>query len=133
MEQNQKEHENAVKTKFPKTAAIIIVALLAFSVYSLARISSLNKELAQVNKPAQSENPKQKNLAFALMFIDKVLESDKEVDFETRLELENSVRGLNDKDILLQWQKFTSAKNESDAQGEVKNLLRLVIQKAQAN
>jgi hypothetical protein len=69
---------------------------------------------------------------FLKLFIDKVLKADKEIDFETRLQLENGVRDLNDKEILAAWQKFTASKTEQEAQLEVNNLLTLLVGKLEA-
>ena len=73
-----------------------------------------------------------KVLEFAKMFIDKVLKADKEVDFETRLKLETAVRNLSDEEILVQWQKFTEAKTEIQAQAGVKTLLEILVNKIKA-
>ncbi|MFA4818009.1 MAG: hypothetical protein WC608_04795 [Parcubacteria group bacterium] len=85
--------------------------------------------MAAVKDTAKAQKANGQVLAFANLFIEKVLQSGKEVDFETRLDLENSVRDLNDKEILAQWQKFTQAKDQAGAQNEVKNLLKLLVQK----
>jgi CRISPR/Cas system endoribonuclease Cas6 (RAMP superfamily) len=63
--------------------------------------------------------------------IEKVLKAEKEVDFETRLKLENAVREINDKEILNQWIKFTESKTEDEAQNNIKNLLDLLVDKIQ--
>lgn len=66
-------------------------------------------------------------MVFTELFVEKVLKTGKEVDFETRLQLENSVRELNNAEILNQWQKFIESKTEADAQIEVRNLLEILI------
>jgi hypothetical protein len=71
----------------------------------------------------------QKVLNFTKLFITKVLKSDGEVSFDDRLQLENSVRDINDKTIFDQWQKFVNAKTALEAQIEVKNLLELLVNK----
>jgi len=53
------------------------------------------------------------------------------LDFETRLSLENSVRDLNDPEIMAEWQNFTNSKTEADAQTSVKTLLGILISKIQ--
>ena len=74
-----------------------------------------------------------KYLDFLKMFIRLVIKSDKEVDFETRWKLENSVRELadeySDPQILLQWQKFVASTNETEAQKNVKDLLAMLVDK----
>jgi len=61
--------------------------------------------------------------------IEKVLKAETEVDFETRLKLENAVRNLEDKEILARWSKFIESKTEAGAQEEVKNLLEALVNK----
>lgn len=63
------------------------------------------------------------------MFINDVLKSEGEVNFETRLKLENAVRNLQDEEILAQWQKFTNTQKEADAQTEVKVFLEMLVNK----
>lgn len=68
---------------------------------------------------------------FTGMFIEKVLQADAEVNFETRLSLENAVRDLKDEEIMAEWQNFTSTKTEIEAQNSVKRLLSVLISKIQ--
>jgi len=87
--------------------------------------------LPQTQAQAQYTTPEVsgKVLSFAKLFIEKVLKAEGEIDFETRLELENAVRNIEDNDILFQWQRFVESETEEDAQVEVKNLLELLIDK----
>lgn len=73
-----------------------------------------------------------KVLSFAQLFVAHVLQAEREVDFETRLKLENAVRDLADDQILGQWQKFTDSQSELEAQREVKTLLGLLLSKIKA-
>ncbi len=77
----------------------------------------------------ETQKTNEKVLEFAKLFIEKVLKAKTEVDFETRLKLENAVRNLDDEEILVQWQKFTESKIEAEAQEEVKNLLEMLVNK----
>jgi len=70
-----------------------------------------------------------KVLNFTKLFIQKVLKAENEVSFGDRLELENAVRSINNKEILAQWKKFTECETEDQAQEEVKNLMDLLISK----
>lgn len=72
---------------------------------------------------------KERIVNFTKLFIKKVLVVEGEVDFETRLELENAVRALNDEEIKQQWQKFIESSSEEDAQGQVKVLLSLLMKR----
>ena len=110
---------------------IILVGVLAIgNVYFGMKAYSLSKELAISEADAASVHKNEKVIDFTRLFIEKVLNAEKEVDFETRLQLENVVRNLKDDQILASWQKFTASKTEAAAQSEVKILLRLLIGKA---
>jgi len=71
---------------------------------------------------------REKELEFARLFVDKVIQPDKEIDFETRLDLENRVRAFNSPAILERWSKFTNSQTEAEAQTEAKKLLLMLIQ-----
>lgn len=108
---------------------IIILGLLAGNVYWI-----LHNQWAATTAPVVSEVVvplNNKIVSFLKLFIDKVLKADKEIDFETRLQLENGVRNLEDKEVLAAWQKFTASKTEQEAQQEVNNLLTLLVNKLQ--
>src|SRR3989344_2385278 len=68
-----------------------------------------------------------KSFIFMQDFISNVIGSSTEVDFETRLRLENEVRAINDPDILSKWKAFIASKNESEAQGHVLSILQRLI------
>lgn len=68
---------------------------------------------------------------FMSLFIKEVLQSDQEVDFETRLSLENAVRDLKDEEIKKEWDDFTKSNSEIEAQNNVKSLLGVLIDKIQ--
>jgi len=89
---------------------------LGFIIYKDSQVDQQN----QVNK---------KFLDFRNMFEEKVLLSDKEIDFDTRLTLETAVRGLNNPAIFAQWQKFTNSQTKDDATTQAKALLELLINK----
>lgn len=107
----------------------IVIILLASNIFFAVKYSSTQKELQQVQAIANAKNTNDKVLNFTKLFVKQVLKAKKEIDFETRLKLENAVRDLNDKKILTQWQKFTESETEKEAQTEVKNLLEMLIDK----
>jgi hypothetical protein len=108
--------------------AIIIVLLLGNVFLGLKYLA--DKKEAQKSQAALFiQQTNDKVLSFTSLFIEKVLKADSEVNFETRLELENAVRNLGDQEILAQWQKFTEAQTQDEAQSEVKNLLGLLVEK----
>ena len=116
-------------TKQKTILIIIILLLLASNVFLGFKYFSVQKEVKQTQSTLEIQQTNEKILDFTKLFIKKVLKAETEIDFETRLQLENAVRNLDDEKILAQWQKFTESKTESDAQQEVKNLLELLINK----
>ena len=66
---------------------------------------------------------------FHEFFITSVLQTEGEIDFETRLQLEGMVRNLNDTEILTAWNNFVNAPSETEAQIELKDLLLVLVRK----
>lgn len=75
------------------------------------------------------EHHNDKVLDFTRMFVKQVLKSDTEVNFDTRLKLENAVRDIKDEKILAQWQAFVNSPDEAQAQRNVKELLDVLVDK----
>lgn len=117
----------------PKVLLLIVLAfaLLAGNVFLGIQYTASQKELKETQGALKVQNINGKTLAFTQLFIEKVLKSESEVDFDTRLQLENAVRGIGDEEILAQWQKFTESKTEAEAQQQVKNLLELLVRKVE--
>jgi len=112
-----------------KITLIIVLILLASTVFLGVRYSAAQKELRQTKAALETQKMNEKILDFTKLFIEKVLRAESEIDFETRLGLENAVRDIGDEEILAQWQKFTESKTEAEAQEEVKNLLEMLVDK----
>ena len=116
--------------KKQKTVSIIIVLiLLAGNAFFVFKYLEVQKELRETKIALENHQRNEEVLDFTNFFIEKVLKTETEVDFETRLKLENAIRDLDDEEILAQWQKFTESKTEADAQEEVKNLLEILVSK----
>ena len=113
----------------PKTTLIIMLILLAGNVFLGVKYFSVVKELRQTQTALQTQTTNEKVLEFSKLFIKEVLKAETEVNFDTRLKLENAVKNLGDEEILAQWQKFTESKTEAEAQKEVKNLLEMLMNK----
>ena len=130
-----KESNNMTQKKLffkSKTFCIIVIfVLLAGSIFlGISNLQMRHKlQTSQLEKINYSSN--QKILEFTESFIEKVLKNENEVDFETRLKLENMVRELDDRQILDNWNRFTASQTEDEAQTQVKNLLELLINKIQ--
>ena len=108
---------------------LIILILLLTAFFFVSKYFSLQKELKETKTFLETQKINEKTLEFAKFFTKNVLKAEKEVDFETRLKLENAVRNLNDEEILSQWQKFTESQTEIEAQNNVKDLLEMLINK----
>ncbi len=108
---------------------VVLGVLVIGNVYFFIQSRTLGTQLALVNSQIVSADIDQKVVNFLRMFIDGVLNSNKEVDFNERLKLENAVRDIKDEEILVQWNKFVNASTEIQAQTEVKNLLSLLMKK----
>ena len=108
---------------------IFIIALVVVFCVSLA----FNVYLIFMNVKNQNTlNQYQANrniMNFRNEFEEKILLSDQEVDFNTRLVLETGVRSLNDPEILKQWEVFTGSQTKDEATKQAKVLLELLIRK----
>lgn len=111
-------------------AGIIIIILVMAAVFFQLRYAQLNNEFERFQNSITLSTQDTQILQFADLFIDKVLKAQGEIDFETRLNLESAVRGLNDNEILAAWEAFTNAPTENAAQTAVKNLLSLLVKKS---
>ncbi len=102
-------------------ASLLVNGILAFLLFQNTRIIK-----AEDDKTQQSARV----LYFRNLFDEKVLLAEQEIDFNNRLVLETTVRGLNEPEILSQWEKFTNSSNEQDARVEAKKLIVLLIKKS---
>jgi len=116
--------------KQPKIIFIIaILILLAGNVFFAMQYMNAQSQFRDAQAALSAQKVNERTLAFTKLFIENVLQSDAEVDFDTRLLLENSVRAIGDEQILAQWVRFTESSTEVQAQAEVKTLLGLLVGK----
>ena len=119
-----------IKTRLGKLLAVLIIsALLAVASFGAKKYIETQKELLIAKEALKIQKINAKTLNFTKLFIKEVLKAKTEIDFETRLKLENTVRNIGDEEILKQWNEFLNSKTESEAQDRVKNLLDLLIGK----
>jgi hypothetical protein len=107
----------------------LIVVLAASNIFIAWKALAYREELKTEREAAKVKEANKQVAEFNQLFVEKVLNATGEIDFDTRLQLENAARAVGDKDILAQWQKFTDSKTEAEAQTEVKNLLSLLAKK----
>ncbi|MCF7865803.1 MAG: hypothetical protein K9M11_04880 [Candidatus Pacebacteria bacterium] len=112
-----------------KQILIIICGLLLitnfFLFYKYTATSNLLANIQVENKSKADES--QKFSVFLKLLVAKVLQTGGDVSFEDRLTLENSVRNLNDTEILSTWKNFVDSKDNDMAQKYLKNLLQLLV------
>ena len=119
-----------IKTRLGKLFAVLAVSvLLAAASLGAKKYIEIQKELLIAKEALKIQKINAKTLNFTKLFIKEVLKAKTEIDFETRLKLENTVRNIGDEEILKQWNEFLNSKTESEAQDRVKNLLDLLIGK----
>lgn len=113
-----------------RMAIIVTITLLAsLVVFLLIECFLFATDLKITKASLKEQEISGKSAYFANLFINKVLLSTGTIDFESRLQLENAVRDLNDKEILTQWQKFTNSQGDAETQKTVGNILKLLINK----
>ncbi|MBI4087638.1 MAG: hypothetical protein HY434_02300 [Candidatus Liptonbacteria bacterium] len=115
-----------------KALTIAVAILLIFGIFSVSQYFKLQRELksAQAEIALVKEGPSSMEvLDFARAFVEKVLRAKGEVSFETRLQLENMVRDLKDRELLDRWNAFVESQTETEAQEQVKLLLSLLLKK----
>ena len=110
---------------------IVFGTLLIAAVFFGLKYFTVSAELSELRSKESKVEMNEKVIDFTSMFVSKVLQADSEVDFETRLSLENAVRGLEDEEIMAEWQNFVGSKTEAQAQESVKSLLGLLVSKIQ--
>ena len=108
--------------------AILIFLIILFCA-SLAFNGWLAYQLSIVLHAYRVQQIDARILSFTSMFVEDVLMAHKEIDFDTRLSLETTVRSLNDQQIFDQWQRFTKAQTKEDSSNEAKILLDLLIKR----
>jgi hypothetical protein len=123
-----------------KIIITLIIGFIVMNIFLIYRYLLITQEIEKikVTRGLSEKNnvifPNTKNeriIYFLKLFIAKVLKAEGEVDFETRLKLENAVREIQDKEILNQWTKFTESKTEDEAQKNSKDLLEILVNKLQ--
>lgn len=115
------------------------IILIYYLNQSEKKINELNNELIALKSKRvvredeellESRTYSRKAIEFLHLFITKVLKAEKEIDFETKLELENRIRELQDREILDLWNKFINSKTEIEAQTNVKDLMEALTKKS---
>ena len=110
--------------------SLVVVVLLVLIIILGLRYFSLREELLSAQTRAEANEINREVLGFAGLFVRDVLQTEDEVDFETRLKLESAVRNLGDEEILTKWKSFIDSKDNNSAQKNVKDLLEILVDKS---
>ena len=115
-----------------KILSILVVILLIGNIifgwlYVSSKVTIRNLSTEVATHKVNSEV-----LLFTQLFVDKILHGSKEVSFEDRLQLENAVRDMNNKEIFDSWQTFTNAKTPTEVQQDFYILFHLLLGKVQS-
>lgn len=105
--------------------ALVIILLLS-NVYFVAKYWDSRFVLEPC---VETQRVNGRIVAFAKLFIAKILKAEKELDLETLLELENAARATGDGELRAQWQKFLKTSTVEEAQQEIQNFLEMVVNK----
>jgi hypothetical protein len=89
----------------------------------------LNSKLQKIEKRVVIQSANTKILSFLKLIVNKVLLGSGQVSFNDRLQLENTVRDINDQKIFAQWQKFTESQSDKDTQQNLGTLFNLLLEK----
>lgn len=108
---------------------IFILILLAGNVYLGIQCFLYKSDLDKIQKNIIAQQINEKNLSFAKLLVEKILQGGSVVSFEDRLKLENAVRDLNDQEIFSQWQKFTNSKSDQETQQTIGVLFNSLLNK----
>lgn len=108
---------------------IVITILVAGNIFFGVKCFLDGKLLQEKEQQIQKQVFNRDVVGFLNLFIEKVLKAQGEVSFEDRLKLENSVRSLEDDEILSKWEAFSDSATEAQAQRNVKDLLQILGQK----
>jgi len=115
--------------RFHSLLVIVIIALALGIIGLTVYVRSLRQEITEKKIDGPESSQHEKLLVFMDDFIKLVLNAEGEVDFETRLKLENEVRDINDPEVLTAWKAFVASGDETEAQKKVIALLQLIVKK----
>ena len=107
----------------------IIVALTALNLTLAWQWIATAQQTEKLNQEVIRNDKNHKIVVFTQLLTDTVLNQDKEIAFEDRLELEQAVRNLNDQEIFDQWQLFTKSTSDAETQKNFIDLIKLLLSK----
>ena len=112
-----------------KQIYLIIIILLSANLFLGVKYFNTNQELKETKAITAAQEEKTKFTEFNKTFINEVLQTKTEVNYDTRLKLDEMIKDINDQELTAQWQRFTDSKTEQEAQDETVKLLGLVAER----
>lgn len=109
-----------------KIFLVLAVIFFGLSVFLLFKYFGTQANLVKVTSEKQLNS---QILDFERFFVEKVINAQSEVSFNDRLQLEEDVKNINDKEISDSWSQFVNSATQAQAEDSVKKLLLLLIQK----
>ena len=111
---------------------LVIIILAGILMFTIVQYSDLQNKLSDAQNELRAYELNTKVLNFQKLFVEEVLGSTEEIDFEMRIQLETAVRDIGDEEILNEWNKFSAGNaTEEEVQHCVINLLILLSDKLQ--
>lgn len=111
-------------------ANILMVLLVALNIFfSIQYVGSINTEGELIEQQAAATEKRIEVARFLKLFVEEVLGTNGVVTFEARIQLENDVRQLGDKQIIEQWESLVDASDGEEAQKRALLLLSLLSNK----
>ena len=108
---------------------LIIIILLLSNLFLGVKYFNANKELKGTISVTTVQEERTKFTEFNRTFISEVLQAKSEVNYDTRLKLDEMIKDINDQELTAQWQKFTDSKTEEEAQDETVKLLGFLAER----
>jgi len=108
---------------------LLVLSFLANAVTAFMYFKASKALVSQNGKMAETA----KLLLFRNLFTENIILSEKSVEFETRLKMEEAARALNDPEIFSLWQSFTKSQTGEEVNSRAKALLNLLIKKTNGN
>ncbi len=112
-----------------KVLVILVIVLFLSNIFFVWMLVSSKMSVRDLQTKVSSQKVNGDILNFTQLFVNKVLNGSKDVSFDDRLQLENAVRNLNDKQIFESWQIFTKATSSVEVQKDFYSLFQLLLKK----
>lgn len=109
-----------------KITLVLVIIIFASNIAWGIGYFKEKSALRQAEGEIQTLGQNKKILAFQKLFVNKVLKASGDVDFDTRVMLQNSVNDTGDEAIIAAWNSFLASKTEAEGQERVKELLSLL-------